>query len=130
MKFPEGVFGSLPRWHNKSKVIVFKIPKIFCTLSGVAISIPEIMVTEIRNLHGFSLSLKSTPGMRSNITTGSPLQKPSLFSGITVKFTYWKMIFIMFKLETSRIFLYFSSVPKLICKELGDQHYQSVLNVT
>ena len=88
MKFPEGVFGSLPRWHNKSKVIVFKIPKIFCTLSGVAISIPEIMVTEIRNLHGFSLSLKSTPGMRSNITTGSPLQKPSLFSGITVKFTY------------------------------------------
>ena len=88
MKFPEGVFGSLPRWHNKPKVIIFKIPKIFCTLSGVAISIPEIMVTEIRNLHGFSLSLKSTPGMRSNITTGSPLQKPSLFSGITVKFTY------------------------------------------
>ena len=59
MKFPEGVFGSLPRWHNKSKVIIFKIPKIFCTLSGVAISIPEIMVTEIRNLHGFSLSLKA-----------------------------------------------------------------------
>ena len=58
MKFPEGVFGSLPRWHNKSKVIIFKIPKIFCTLSGVAISIPEIMVTEIRNLHGFLLSLK------------------------------------------------------------------------
>ena len=39
MKFPDSVFDSLPRFHDKIKVSVKKIMKIFVPRSGVATSL-------------------------------------------------------------------------------------------
>ena len=43
MKFPESVFDSLPRFHDKIKVSIQKIMKIFGPYSEVATSLAEIV---------------------------------------------------------------------------------------
>ena len=43
MKFPDSVFGSLPRFHVKIKVSIRKIMKTFGPNSGVATSLAEIL---------------------------------------------------------------------------------------
>ena len=89
------------------------------TFSVVAISVLEIVLKMI-------IILKKSFGMQSNVTTGNPLQKPSLLRGRIMKVTGQKIIFIIFKLKTSR-FLFLQLVvhttilpatQKLICKDL------------
>ena len=92
-----------------------------------------MVVTENRILHGFSLPLKSTPGMQFSVTTGRPLQKPSMLKGRIIKFTKDNLHYV--QVEFKQILLSPSAwlnnntmdaVLKLIYKELGNQHYQSV----
>lgn len=56
-----------------------KSSKYLAPLVELQIALLKLLVIDNGNLHSLSLSLRSTPGMHSNITPGSPLEKPSLF---------------------------------------------------
>ena len=61
MKFPDNIFDSLPRFHDKIKVSVQKIMKAFVLNSGIATSLAEIVDDKKwRSLHGSSLTLENT----------------------------------------------------------------------
>ena len=49
MKFPESVFDSLPRFHDKIKVSIQKIMKIFGPYGGIARSLAEIVDKKSRS---------------------------------------------------------------------------------
>ena len=63
MKFPESVFDSLPRFHNKIKVSVRKIMKTFGPKSGVATSLAEIVDDKKWRSAWSSLTLANTHGI-------------------------------------------------------------------
>ena len=69
MKFPEGVFERLPRWHDKSKVGTF---------IGVSIRAIEIIGERKLKSTWLDISPKTNPGIQSRVTTGSFLQSPLL----------------------------------------------------
>ena len=73
MKFPDSVFDSLPIFHDKIKVSVRKIMKTFEYLVRIAESQQawlNLLMIGNGNLHGSSLTLANTHGIKLNVTTG------------------------------------------------------------
>ena len=69
VKFPEGVFERLPRWHNKSKEGTF---------IGVTIRTAEIIGERKLKSAWLDIFPKTNPGIQSRVTTAITLQSPFL----------------------------------------------------
>ena len=141
MQFPDDIFESLPRWNDTRKVSVRKVMKIFGPLSGVAISLAEI----VDNKKWKSAWLVINPEVHNWYTIeryywkSSGKAKAIPFEEKKVEGYWLKNGLYHIYLEDKEILRsptawlndrIMDAAQKLICKELGaDDDYQSVLNV-